>query len=113
MPAILSANKKIYIDKPIILLISQKCFSATELFLAPFKVTKRGTLIGTRTAGGSANPLMEKFLSEGKVYEVRIPTWRFFLEGETQPLEETAIEPDITYFGEDILEFSKKVASKL
>lgn len=34
--AVMSANGEVYIDKPLAILISNKCFSSNELFLAPF-----------------------------------------------------------------------------
>jgi C-terminal processing protease CtpA/Prc len=101
-------NKEIFIDKPIAILISKKCFSSNELFLSLFKTTGRATLIGETTRGGSANPFsMEVFIS-GKKYVVRVPTWRFFLRGKRQPIEKTKIKPDIEYTKRDIQSFSEK-----
>lgn len=106
-PYVMPANEDVYIDKPIAILISEKCFSSNELFLAPFKVTRRATLIGTRTSGGSGAPIFQDIELEGKKYQVSIPTYRMFLKGEAKPIEETAIEPDIPYQGMDIIGFAK------
>ncbi|MBI2595470.1 hypothetical protein HYW46_01900 [Candidatus Daviesbacteria bacterium] len=106
---ILIPDKDIYIDKKIIILISKKCFSSTELFLAPFKVAKRALLVGDKTAGGSANPICEPLIINGKKYEVRIPTWKFFLKGKRKPLEATRIDPDIKYLKNNIVEYTKKL----
>ena len=92
---ILNPHKYIFIDKPLGLLISKKCYSSNELFIAPFKISKRAVLIGQKTAGGSGNPVSENITIDNIQYRVRIPTWRFFLEGSDKPIEETVIIPDI------------------
>lgn len=109
----LNPNKKIFIDKPIAILISRKCFSSNELFLAPFKISKRAILIGEPTAGGSANPISEIVKFSGKKLVVRIPTWRFFLKGKKQPIEKTKIHPDIFYKGRNIEKFAEKYLLKI
>lgn len=103
----LKPNKSIFIDKPIVILISNKCFSSNELFLAPFKISKRATLIGQSTAGGSANPVSETIKISGKKFVVRIPTWRFFLKGKNKPIEKTKIIPDIVYSDKNIENFAR------
>jgi C-terminal processing protease CtpA/Prc len=92
---ILNPHKSIFIDKPLAILISKKCYSSNELFIAPFKISKRAVLIGQKTAGGSGNPVSENITIDNIQYRVRIPTWRFFLEGSDKPIEETVIIPDI------------------
>ncbi len=109
---ILKANKKVYIDKPIIILISRLCYSSSELFLAPFKIAKRATFIGERTGGGSANPISETIKIDGEKFVFRIPTWKFFLKGKSQIIEKTKINPDIFYKGKDIEEFAKNYLLK-
>lgn len=106
--AVMPISGDVYIDKPLVILISNKCFSSNELFLAPFKVTGRAILIGEKTAGGSGNPVEIDVNIDGKKYVARIPTWRFVLRGENKPIEKTAIVPDIPYFKEDIIDFAKK-----
>ena len=106
--AIMQSDPENFIDKPMAILIDDKCFSSNELFLAPFKVSKRATLIGERTRGGSANPKSIYVNIEGQEYVVRIPQWRLFIKGEEKPIEETGINPDIVYEGDDIVEFAKK-----
>jgi retinol-binding protein 3 len=103
----LEPNGEIFINKPIAILISKKCFSSNELFLAPFKISKRATLIGETTRGGSANPISEIIKCSGKEFVVKIPTWRFFLKGKKQPIEKTKIRPDIFYKGKNIEKFVK------
>lgn len=109
----LEPNKKIFIDKPIVILISKKCFSSNELFLAPFKISKRAILMGEPTRGGSANPISEIVKFSGKKFVVRIPTWRFFLKGKGLPIEKTKIRPDIFYNGKNIEEFAKSYLLKI
>ncbi|MDP2947677.1 MAG: S41 family peptidase [Nanoarchaeota archaeon] len=108
----LEPNKKIFIDKPVAILISRKCFSSNELFLAPFKISKRAVLIGELTRGGSANPISEIIKLSGKKFIVRIPTWKFFLKGKKQPIEKTKIRPDIYYNGKDIEKSAEKYLLK-
>ena len=111
-PGILEPNGKIYIDVPIAILISKKCFSSNELFLAPFKVSKRATLIGEPTRGGSANPISEEVTIDGIKMIARIPQWRFFLRGGKKPIEETKIKPDIRYSKSDIAAFAVRFLTK-
>lgn len=109
----LKPNEKIFIDKPITILISKKCFSSTELFLAPFKISKRAILMGEPTAGGSANPASEIVKISGEKFIIRIPTWRFFIKGKKQPIEKTKIHPDIFYKGKNIEKFAENHLLKI
>jgi C-terminal processing protease CtpA/Prc len=43
-----------YYDKPVIILMNEKCFSATDIFLTSLKGLKNVTLLGTTSSGGSA-----------------------------------------------------------
>jgi C-terminal processing protease CtpA/Prc len=43
------------IDKPVLILMNAKCFSATDVFLSGVKGLPNVTLLGTPTSGGSAN----------------------------------------------------------
>jgi len=105
-------DKNIFIDKPIVILTSKKCFSSTELFISPFKVSKRAVLIGKPTQGGSAHSVSEIIEISGKEFVVRIPIWRFFLKGEKLPIEKTKIHPDILYKGKNIEKFAEKYLLK-
>jgi C-terminal processing protease CtpA/Prc len=103
----LQPNDKFYINKPIVILISNKCFSSNELFLAPFKISGRAVLVGQITRGGSANPISETVEIGGEKIVVLIPTWRFFLKNMNKPIEKTKIKPDIFYNKKDIIKFTK------
>lgn len=106
--AVLKSNGKIFINTPIVILISKKCFSSNELFLAPFVVRKRALLIGETTRGGSGNPISLPITVGTAKMVARIPQWRFFLKGKKQPIEKTKIKPTIQYAKADILDFAKK-----
>jgi C-terminal processing protease CtpA/Prc len=110
----LEPHESIYIDVPIIILIDKKCFSSNELFLAPFKISGRATLIGETTMGGSANPQAINFMYNDREHVAKIPTWRFFLKGEKLPIENTKIKPDIFYKKGDVLDYAEKtIKSKI
>ncbi len=95
-------------EKPIVILTSNKTFSSAERFVAIMKAGSSCTVIGTETAGGSAYPVKSTIEFNGKKYAIYIPTRRFYLNGQSKTLEETKIEPDITYDKEDIVDFAIK-----
>ncbi len=79
-----SHPKYYYYDKPVILLMDQQCYSATEVFLAAFKGMKNVTLLGETTTGGSGRAkvfelfhsriqmrmcTMASFRPDGKIFE--------------------------------------------
>lgn len=110
---LLKPHGEIYIDVPVAILISKRCFSSNELFLAPFKVSGRAILVGDYTRGGSANPLSER-ISVGNIeMTTRVPRWRFILRGKEKPIEKTKIEPDIRYLKGDIISFSERYLKNL
>jgi C-terminal processing protease CtpA/Prc len=110
--AVLKSHQNIYIDVPLTILISGKCFSSNELFLAPFVVGKRAILIGETTRGGSANPLSFEIVVDEAHMIARVPQWRFFLKGKKQPIEKTKIKPNIRYIKSDIIQFAEKQLKK-
>lgn len=49
-----TAHARVYpYTKPVVILLDQDCFSATDIFLGAFKARSNVTLIGTASAGGS------------------------------------------------------------
>jgi len=66
-------------EKPVIILTSNKTFSAAERFVAIMKAGSSCTVIGTETAGGSAYPVKSIIEYNGKKYAILIPTRRFYL----------------------------------
>ncbi|HOV28321.1 MAG TPA: S41 family peptidase [Pseudobacteroides sp.] len=103
---IYNKGKKSNYNKPIVVLIDSEVFSSAEKFLSNLKVGADCILIGSETRGGSAFP--QEFFKEidNKTYCIKIPRWIFFLPGESSPLEETKIKPDIYYDKEDIVQYS-------
>ncbi len=112
-PRTLNHNPTVFIDVPIVILIDGSCFSSTELFLIPFKISKRATLIGQDTRGGSANPLSLNYISGNSKIIIKIPTWRLFLEGRDEPIEITKIKPDVYYDKEDIVKYAREFKLQL
>lgn len=53
----LAPNGKIFYDKPVIVLIGPRTFSAAEDFTVAFDYMKRGKLIGTPTGGSTGQPV--------------------------------------------------------
>ncbi len=97
-------------DKPVVVLMDGKCFSATDIFLSALKGMANVTLIGTSSGGGSANsetvqlantPLrvrlgtMVSFQADGKLFDtngvapnvVVEPVPEFFIGGADTQLE--------------------------
>jgi len=95
-------------EKSIAVLVNDETFSSAERFVSVIKASTDCVIIGTKTKGGSGNPKEYEFYEKDQKYYIWIPTWRFFLPGKDKPLEETKIEPDITYDKEDIIDFSIK-----
>jgi carboxyl-terminal processing protease len=50
-------DKKIYYDKPVIILIGPRTFSAAEDFTVAFDYMKRGKLVGQPTGGSTGQPI--------------------------------------------------------
>lgn len=105
-PCVFHTNNETPYEKPIVILTSNKTFSSGERFVATLKAATPAIIIGTETRGGSANAkVMEKDI-HGETYVIKIPTWRFVLPGESRPIEETKIKPDVFYEGQDIVDFA-------
>jgi hypothetical protein len=98
-------------EKPVVVLMNAKCFSATDIFLAGLKGMKNVTLLGTPSSGGSANtqeitlgatPLrvrlgsMASFQTDGKLFDghgvhpdvVLEATPQYYIGGEDNVLAE-------------------------
>ena len=98
-------------DKPVVVLMNGKCFSATDVFLSALKGMPNVTLVGTPSGGGSANvntlrlaetPVrvrlgtMVSFQADGRLFDkhgvepdVRVePAPEYFLGGADHQLEE-------------------------
>jgi len=98
-------------EKPVVVLMNAKCFSATDIFLAGLKGVKQVTLLGTPSSGGSAftqdvalgaTPLvlrigsMVSFQADGRLFDrhgvapdvVVEPTPEYFIGGPDNVLAE-------------------------
>ncbi len=108
-----------FFEKPVIILMNQKCFSATDIFLSSFKGWRNITLLGIASAGGSARSVWTEL--PGSKLEVRLASMASFqIDGDlhdgngTQP--DIVVEPEPSYFihnGRDnILEEALEILKK-
>ena len=104
-----------FYNKPVVTLMNQKCFSATDIFLGAFKGWPNVTLVGQPSGGGSARsesfslPMSEcrircasmaSFQPNGKLYDsngvqpdvVVEPTPEYFLNGSADPFLSKALD---------------------
>ncbi len=107
-------DKRIVYDRPIVILMNQKCFSATDIFLGAFKGWPNVTLVGQPSSGGSAKtedfdlPVsrmeiecasMASFQPNGKLYDSNgiqpdvlvEPSPEYFVRGGDDPFLDKAI----------------------
>ena len=56
-PGVWNANGKVYYNKPVIVLIGSRTFSAAEDFTVVFDYMKRGKLVGLPTGGSTGQPV--------------------------------------------------------
>lgn len=106
-----------YFDQPVVILLDNGCFSATDVFLAALKGWRNVTLVGTPSSGGSARSVslkipglvdarlasMASFQPDGNLYDgngvhpdvVIEPSPDFFIGGEDKALTKAIelIEP--------------------
>jgi serine/threonine protein kinase len=114
---VLSSNKNQtgqFYDKPVVILMNEKCFSATDIFLGAFKGWENVTLVGQPSGGGSAKSerftlpnsdcrircaSMASFQPNGKLYDgngvqpdaLVEPTPAYFLNGGKDPFMTAAM----------------------
>ena len=81
-----------YYDKPIIVLMNGKCFSATDIFLAGLKGVRNVLMLGTPSSGGSAFT-QEITLGETKL-EVRLGSMASF-QADGRLFDGNGIRPDV------------------
>lgn len=84
----------VFLDKRLVVITDNKCFSSNEMFILMLKDTGRATTIGQKTGGGSGNPKHFNIKLGNKEYLLRVSTWRMF-RNNGKPLEGIGIEPDI------------------
>ncbi|MBC7714644.1 MAG: hypothetical protein H7177_14960 [Rhizobacter sp.] len=64
--------KKTFFDNKVVTMISAGCFSSCETIASALKLEKRSLVIGSRTHGGSGDPVI--FPIRGTHYSINIPT---------------------------------------
>jgi len=80
-------------DRPVLLLIGQKCMSSDESFVGMMTGDPQVTTMGDHTCGSSGNPLMVKLPLE---MTVSVPQWIDYLPDGT-PLDERGFQPQIPF----------------
>jgi len=108
-----------YYSKPVVMLMNQKCFSATDIFLSAFKGWHNVTLIGIPSGGGSARSIRTSLRESGLV--VRLASMISYqkdgkLYDTNGVMPDIIVEPEPEYFlhnGHDnILEYALKFLKK-
>ena len=80
-------------DRPVVVLIGQKCMSSNESFIAMMSGDPDVTTMGDHTCGSSGNPEMIDLPSD---MTVSVPQWIDFLPDGT-PLDERGCQPQIPF----------------
>src|SRR5688500_13055356 len=79
-------------DKPLVILTSAKCFSATDIFLSALKGLPKVTLVGTPSGGGSANTNTVTLAAEP--LRVRLGTMISY-QSDGRPFDTHGVAPDV------------------
>jgi C-terminal processing protease CtpA/Prc len=80
-------------DRPVVLLIGEKCMSSNESFIAMMTGATNVTTMGGHTCGSSGNPRIVKLPLD---MTVSVPRWIDYLAAGT-PLDERGIQPQIVF----------------
>ena len=102
-------------DRPVLLLIGQKCMSSNESFVSMMAECPQVTTMGDRTCGSSGNP---KFVNLPAGIEISLPRWIDLLP-DGMPLDERGVKPDVyfpskqDYFEGDRDDLLRKAVDKL
>ncbi|MEW6237483.1 MAG: S41 family peptidase [Candidatus Omnitrophota bacterium] len=97
-PRKFSTNGSWQYDKPVILLIGQRCMSSNESFIAMMSMCPQVTLMGDHTRGSSGNP---KFINLPFNIQVSMPQWIDYLPDSVTPLDEHGVLPDVWFVPDD------------
>jgi C-terminal processing protease CtpA/Prc len=84
-------------DRPVILLMGQKCLSANESFCAQMSVCPQVTTMGDHTRGSTGFPMEFNLPAE---ITARIPQWIAYLP-DGQLFDERGVQPDILFEGNE------------
>jgi hypothetical protein len=80
-------------NRPVVLLIGQKCMSSNESFIAMMSGNPEVTIMGDRTCGSSGNPKIVKLPLD---MTVSVPRWIDYLP-DGKPLDERGFQPQIQF----------------
>ncbi|HLH54075.1 MAG TPA: S41 family peptidase [Verrucomicrobiae bacterium] len=80
-------------DRPVVLLIGQKCMSSNESFIAMMSGAQQVTIMGDHTCGSSGNP---KIIYLPLDITVSVPRWIDYLPDGT-PLDERGFQPQLVF----------------
>ncbi len=80
-------------DRPVVLLIGQKCMSSNESFVAMMSGARQVTVMGDHTCGSSGNP---EIIHLPLDMTVSVPRWIDYLPDGT-PLDERGFQPQIVF----------------
>jgi hypothetical protein len=89
----ISSNGPWRYDRPVVLLIGQKCMSSNESFIAMMSGAQQVTVMGDHTCGSSGNP---KIIHLPLDMTVSVPRWIDYLPDGT-PLDERGFQPQIVF----------------
>ncbi|MVM34007.1 hypothetical protein GO755_28495 [Spirosoma sp. HMF4905] len=81
-----------HFDKPVVVLMNAKCFSACDIFLAGLKGVKNVTLLGTPSGGGSGNS--ESFILGATPIRLTLSTMASF-QANGRLFDGHGVQPDI------------------
>ena len=84
-------------DRPVILLMGQKCLSANESFCAQMSVCPQVTTMGDHTRGSTGFPIEFNFPAQ---ITARIPQWIAYLP-DGQLFDERGVQPDVLFEGNE------------
>jgi hypothetical protein len=82
-------------NRPVVLLIGQRCMSSNESFIAMMAAAPQVVTMGDRTCGSSGNPKMVKLPLD---ISVSVPQWIDYLPDGT-PLDERGVIPKVPFAG--------------
>ncbi len=80
-------------NRPVVLLIGQKCMSSNESFIAMMSGDPEVTIIGDHTCGSSGNPRIVKLPLD---MTVGVPRWIDYLP-DGAPLDERGFQPKVQF----------------
>lgn len=95
IPQLVSPRGPWRYDRPVILLMGQKCLSANESFCAQMSVCPQVTTMGDHTRGSTGFPIEFKLPAE---ITARIPQWIAYLP-DGQLFDERGVQPDVLFEG--------------